>query len=276
MRFSGRGYRNLLLGVLAVLLLGWLLSRLEQAMIYHSAPFSGQTPARWGVPFQDIRLRTPDGEVLHGWWCPRPEPGAPRLLFFHGNAGNREDRLHNLAGLWRAGISVFLFDYRGYGGSSGTPSEAGLTTDGLAAFDWLAGQPPAGPVFLFGRSLGGAVAAAVARQRPAAGLILESTFTSAPEMAARVLPIPGIARLTRSRFDALAAVRAFTGPLLVIHGDRDELVPFAMGRELFRAAATPQKTFRAVPGGSHNDTYVVAGAAYFGWITGFLRGGATP
>jgi hypothetical protein len=261
---------SLLVVLLAGLLLLLLLMLLEPALIYHPTPAGGATPAQWGLPYRAVAIPTADGQTLQAWWLPREEPEAPLLLFFHGNAGNREDRLHNLAGLWRAGIAVLIFDYRGYGGSSGRPSERGLLLDGEAAFDWLRGETGGRPIFFFGRSLGGAVAARVALRRPAAGLILESTFTSVPAMARVAFPLPGIQRLVRTRLDALGAVKTLRVPLLIIHGTADELVPIAMGRRLYEAAPGPDKTFRAVPGGRHNDTYVLAGAAYTGWLRRFM------
>ena len=218
---------------------------------------------------EEIYVQVEENVRVHCRKHPAPKARFT-LLFFHGNAGNREDRLHNLAGLWQAGISVLIFDYRGYGGSTGSPSEPGLVADGLAAFDWLADQVAPAPVVLFGRSLGGAVAAAVAGRRPAKGLILESTFTSARDMAGRVLPLPGVHLIVRARYDALAAVRDLRLPLLVIHGTADEIVPFAMGRRIFESAASPAKQFRQVPGGRHNDTYLVAGDAYYGWLRELL------
>ncbi|MDH5753556.1 MAG: alpha/beta hydrolase, partial [Deltaproteobacteria bacterium] len=205
-----------------------------------------------------------------GWWLPRPEPEAPRLVFFHGNAGTREQRIHNLAGLWRAGISVLIFDYRGYGDSTGRPSEAGLISDGLTAFDWLASRGQ-GPIALFGRSLGGAVAAQVARRRPVAALVLESTFTSVPDMASKVLPFPGIRWLVHTRLNTLEAVKELEKPLLIIHGQSDELIPFVMGQTLYNGSISPQKQFFPVPNGQHNDTYLVAGEKYFQTLSGFLH-----
>ena len=261
----------LITAALAVLVVVWLWFRLEHSMLYHPTPLSGGTPRDFGLPFQELALKTADGETLGAWFCPRPEQEAPVLLFFHGNAGNREDRLHNVAGLWQAGISVLIFDYRGYGESTGRPSEAGLLADGLAAFDWLKDQVRPRGIVLFGRSLGGAVAAQVAGRRPARALILESTFTSAPDMAPRVLPLPGIRLLVRSRYDAMAVVRRLEIPLLVIHGTRDELVPFEMGERLFNGASTARKQFRAVEGGRHNDTYLVPGPDYYRWLGEFLN-----
>ncbi len=262
--------RILLLVVLAVVVIGWLFSLLERAMIYHPTPLVGISPSQWGLPAEEVKISTSDGETLEAWWIPVSGNGGPVLLFFHGNAGNRENRIHNLAGLWRAGISVLIFDYRGYGGSTGSPSEEGLMRDGLAAFDWLNGRLGGRPIVLFGRSLGGAVAAGVAAHRPVRGLILESTFTSVPEMARRVLPLPGIHLVTRSKFDALESVKGLKIPLLVIHGTADELVPFEMGRRIFDAAPGSGKIFRPVRGGHHNDTYDLAGEEYYRWMRNFL------
>jgi hypothetical protein len=262
----------ILLGAFGMLVLG--LRWLEPHLIYFPTGPVERTPADAGMPFQDVTIPTADGETLRAWWIPaagEPAGGtAPVLLFLHGNAGSREHRLHNLQGLYRAGFSVLIFDYRGYAGSTGTPTEAGLYRDGEAAFDWLRGQVGGRPIVLFGRSLGGAVAAHVAGSRPAAGLILESTFTTAREMADRVLPLPGVQHLMRSRYDVLAALGALRLPLLIIHGDADELVPFAMGQRLFEAAAAADKTFHAVRGGRHNDTYFVAGPVYWEWFRAFV------
>jgi len=255
-----------LLAGLLVLGLRWL----EPHLIYFPSGPVRQTPTDAGLAFEDVQLATTDGETLRAWWIPAG-PRAPVLLFCHGNAGSREHRLHNLVGLHRAGIAVLIFDYRGYGGSSGTPSEAGLLRDAEAAYDWLRVEAGGRPIVLFGRSLGGAVAAALAGTRPAAGLVLESTFTSAREMAGRVLPLPGIGRLIRTRFDVRAAVQRLRLPLLVIHGTADEMIPFRMGRDLFEAAASDAKTFRPVPGGRHNDTYDVAGPAYWEWLREFTQ-----
>ena len=265
-----RRARALFFALLGVMVLGWLLSRIEQAMIYHPTRLSGENPSKHGLPSEPVQISTSDGETLEAWWIPHPEDKGPALLFFHGNAGNREDRLHNLVGLWQAGISVLIFDYRGYGGSTGRPTELGLIRDGTAAFDWLRQKVGDRPIALFGRSLGGTVAAEVATRRPAQGLILESTFTSAREMARRVLPLPGIHLVTRSRFDALEAVSQLTIPLLVIHGTADELVPFEMGKRLYEAAPVAKKKFRAVEGGHHNDTYFLAGPQYYETLKAFL------
>lgn len=260
----------------ALLLLVVALRWLEPYLIYFPTGAVQHTPAVLGLEFQAVEIATADGETLQAWWLPAPEAPAqmPALLFFHGNAGSREHRLDNLRGLHRAGIPVLIFDYRGYGGSTGKPGEAGLYRDGAAAHAWLRGEAGGRPIAFFGRSLGAAVAAQVALQAGAdarpAGLILESPFTSARDMASRVLPLPGVRHLAQARFEVEGAVRELRMPLLVIHGERDEIVPFHMGRAVYEAGAAPRKTFHAVPGGHHNDTYLVAGRAYWDWLRDFL------
>jgi hypothetical protein len=251
-----------------VFVLGWLMVRFEAHQLYFPTPLRGEPPAQWGLHAEDVRLTSSDGETLQAWWIPHTAE-SPALLFLHGNAGNREDRLPMLKGLHEAGLSTLILDYRGYGGSTGTPAEQGLIRDGLAAYDWLAAQRPGKPVLLFGESLGGGVAAQVALQRPAAGLILASTFTSVPELAERLFPVPGIRHIVRTQLDTRAALRTLKLPLLIIHGQRDEIVPFDMGETLFREAASADKTFHAVPDGHHNDSYFLAGEEYWKWIGEF-------
>jgi fermentation-respiration switch protein FrsA (DUF1100 family) len=266
---GSRSWRIALALILGGLVLGWLMARFETRQLYFPTPWRGDDPGRWGLPFEEVMLTSEDGETLRAWWIPQRREEAPALLFLHGNAGNREDRLHHLQGLWRAGLSVLIVDYRGYGGSSGTPSEQGLIRDGLAGYDWLAGRRAGRPIVLFGESLGGAVAAQVALRRPAAGLILLSTFTSVPDLAERLFPVPGLRRIVRTRFDTLAALRQLRMPLLIVHGRRDEIVPFDMGETLFREAASAEKFFRPVPDGHHNDTYFLAGGEYWRWVGEF-------
>ena len=266
-----------------VLLLGWLLTRLENALLYHPTVTIRSTPASLGIHHEDVRIPTTDGETLHGWWIPHPQPGAPVLLFFHGNGGNREDRLHNLIGLHQAGLAVLIIDYRGYGGSTGSPAEAGLITDGLSAYDWLTARAPVVPIVFFGRSLGGAVALQVAarilerggdatekKDERLAALILESTFTSIREMVPLAVPFPGATLLARSRFDSLALIPRLKLPLLIIHGEADRLIPFAMGKKLFKAATSDLKQFFPVPDGGHNDTYLRAGPGYYQRLMDFI------
>jgi hypothetical protein len=245
---------------------------MQGVMLFHPAPLSGVDPASLGVTCETVSIKEYDGTTLGAWWCPAADDGRPVLLFLHGNAGNREGRLHNVRGLQEAGIAVLIVDYRGYGESSGIPTESGLIRDALAAYDWLAERVAPRPVAIFGRSLGGVLGALVALERDPAGLILESTFTSLRAITRHVLPVPMLHLLVRSRLDTLSAVRELTLPLMVVHGTDDELVPVAMGRALHAASPVTHKVLHEVPGGQHNDTYLKAGPAYFQWIREFLDG----
>ncbi len=245
-------------------------SALQRKMIFYPAPALVSTPAEAGIPYEDVRIRVPDGPLLHGWMIPCAGARAT-LLFFHGNAGNIGDRVENLKLLHELGLRVLIFDYRGYGLSEGTPSEQGLYQDARAAFDYLRSRNDVDPdrIALFGRSLGGAVAVDLATRVPCWRLILESTFTSLSDMARQVLPLPLIHRLVTERFDSLGKIGGVRVPLLQFHGTQDLTVPFELGRRLFEAAAGP-KEFVPIPGAGHTDTYLVGGTMYREKLRAFL------
>jgi fermentation-respiration switch protein FrsA (DUF1100 family) len=162
-------------------------------------------------------------------------------------------------------VSVLLFDYRGYGRSEGRPEEQGTYRDARAAYRYAVevARVPALDLVLFGESLGAAVAVQVALERPVGALILESAFTSIPDMARAAYPfLPPVGPLIRTRYETIAKVPRLTVPLLVLHGERDGIVPLAQGRRVFAAAGGPKRFF-AVPGAGHNDTYVTGGAPYW-------------
>jgi fermentation-respiration switch protein FrsA (DUF1100 family) len=262
--------RTLLLLVAVAALLWGCRESLERALIYMPVRELAGDPAGYGLRYEEVWFQAEDGVRLHGWWVPGRRP--PALLWSHGNAGNISHRLDNIRQIHdRLGIGVFIFDYRGYGRSEGSPSEAGLYRDARAARQTLArtlGVPDPQVVY-FGRSLGAAVALELALAHPPAGVILESPFLSVPAMANRTLPGAGF--LFASRFDSLARIARLQVPLLVLHGDADEVVPHEHGRRLFEAASEP-KTFYTIPRARHNDTYLVGGAAYWeAWRT-FLEG----
>ena len=198
---------------------------------------------------------------------------APTVLLLHGNAGDVSDRTPLALGLIREGVSVLLLEYRGYGGSEGSPSEEGLHLDALAAHDFLLSQVgDPGEIVVFGRSLGGAVGARLAVDRPTGGLILESAFTSLEAMAGTLYPfVPGFLfwRL-RGRFDTLARVKEVNVPTMVVHGTEDEIVPFRMGKDLMEAAGS-RGEWLAVPGAHHNDVFQLGGTVYFRALSEFIR-----
>ena len=213
------------------------------------------TPVRIGLPFEDIRLTASDGIGLHGWFVPAPQPRGT-VLFLHGNAGNISHRLDSLQMFHRLGYNTLIFDYRGYGNSSGTPTEQGTYRDAEAAWRYLTEQRqvPACRIVLFGESLGGAIAAQLASTRKPAALVIASGFTSVPEMAQHLYPYLPVRWLARIRYDTRAYLRTVTAPVLIAHSPQDEIIPYEHGRALF-AAAHPPKQFLELAGG-HNDGFI--------------------
>ena len=235
---------------------------LLNATLYFPSRTILQTPAEAGLPFDEVQVETEDGERLGAWWIAARRDPVGHVLLCHGNAGNISDRVLHARLLCDAGLDVLLFDYRGYGASTGRPSEEGTYRDARAARAALlarSGVDPARVIYL-GESLGGAVALALALEAPPAGLVLQSTFTSIRAMARAHYPvIPG--RLVPDAYPSLERVRRLACPLLVVHGDRDEIVPLAHGRALFDAAPEP-KDIRVFAGLGHNDLVAGAGPEY--------------
>ncbi|MEK9629355.1 MAG: alpha/beta hydrolase, partial [Nitrospinota bacterium] len=240
------------IGVMAVLfvLYAVLLVGCEKKIIFHPAkyPEGYWNPASMGLMVQDIFFQSADGTKLHGWFVPSPQARAT-LLWFHGNAGNLSHRLDNIQRLRPLNINIFIFDYRGYGKSEGEPDEMGIYADSLAAYDRVLeiDGVTVDSLFLFGRSLGGICAVQTAINKSARGLILESTFTSAADMSRKIIPLIPLGWAIRSKLDAIGKVPQIQLPKLILHGDRDEIVPFDLGKKLFDAAAQP-KTFYTIEG----------------------------
>jgi fermentation-respiration switch protein FrsA (DUF1100 family) len=247
---------------------------LVSRFIYYPDPDWIATPDRLGLEADQVQLAPEPGVELHAWFFRHPAPLAT-LLFCHGNAGNVSHRLENVYHLSRTGFQVLLFDYRGYGHSTGQPSEEGLYRDGMAAWEYLVARSDTAeaPRLIFGRSLGGAVAVELATRVKANGLILESTFTSIRTLARLIFPLP-LPELP-VKYDSLAKIGRISMPLLAIHGDQDELIPFADGQALFEAAPQPKAWF-PIPGAGHNDTYWIGGQAYFQRLATFAANPQIP
>jgi pimeloyl-ACP methyl ester carboxylesterase len=237
------------------------------------------TPDQLGLAYQDVIFRAKDGTGLHGWFIPGgdspgPETRPVTILFMHGVAGNISHRAENAAAL-RANLNahVFLFDYRGYGRSSGEPSEEGTYLDAEAAFEVLCQRDDVDwhRIILFGHSLGGAVAVELAARlgERVCGLIVESSFTSARDVARLMLPIIPESAVPDS-YNSLAKMAQIRVPLLVTHAEEDSLLPLDMGRSLYEGAGDP-KTFYVVPGADHADIYQAGGSAYFDVLRGFAQ-----
>jgi uncharacterized protein len=244
---------------------------LLNALLYFPARRIVQTPAAAGLAFADVTFETEDAERLHAWWVPARGPSVGHVLLAHGNAGNIGDRLPHLALLSAAGFDVLAFDYRGYGRSTGRPSEHGLYRDARAARLALLGQPGVDParVIYLGESLGGGVALALALEHQPAGLILQSAFTSVRDMARLHYPFV-LPALVPDAYPSLKLIPRLRAPLLVLHGDRDDIVPFGHGEALFEAAPDP-KRMHAFAGAGHNDLLASAGAEWARAIADWAR-----
>lgn len=226
---------------------------LEESFIFFPSRYPEGEWSPGDLDFENVQFESADGTRLHGWYVAHDNPRAV-ILFSHGNAGNLSHRANTARVLNElAGATVMLYDYRGYGRSEGRPNERGVVEDARAARSWLAERAGIDPreVVLMGRSLGGAVAVDLA-QDGARGLILESTFTSIPEMAAVHYPWLPFRKLIRNRFDSVEKIGTYQGPLLQSHGDADRIVPLEIGRRLHQAANGP-KQFLVIEGGDHND-----------------------
>jgi fermentation-respiration switch protein FrsA (DUF1100 family) len=261
--------------LLLVLLSGALLI-FEKQLIYFPSRAHDATPAALGLAHEEVRLTAPDGVRLHGWFLPAPDSRFT-VLVCHGNAGNVSHRLDRALLMQpRLRADVLLFDYRGYGASEGAPDEEGTYRDARAAYGWLRDRgAPARRIVLFGESLGSAVALQLGLEVEAAALVLESPFASIPEMARAVYPFLPLWPFVRTRYDNVGKAPRLRLPLLVTHGDRDEVVPFAQGRKVFEAAPEPKRFF-AIAGAGHNDTYFVGGDPYWAEIRAFLDALPSP
>jgi fermentation-respiration switch protein FrsA (DUF1100 family) len=243
----------------------------QPGMVFYPVKQLAATPADWGMSYEDITLTTGDGVRLSAWLI--PSPGARQtLLFLHGNAGNISHRGDSIAIFHRLGLDVLILDYRGYGRSEGTPSETGLDRDARAAWRWLTEERGLEPsdIVVFGRSLGGIVAARLSAAVRPAGLILESTPSSARDAADALFPVLSRIVLLRFDLDAVAAMGRVACPVLVLHSPDDEIIPYRLGRRIFEAAPEP-KRFMELTGG-HNDGFLRSQPAYELALAAFLDG----
>jgi fermentation-respiration switch protein FrsA (DUF1100 family) len=262
--------RTVLIGAVALIALKLLVTWLEPRAVFFPSRGEQQTPERLGIPYQALRLRTSDGVDIAAWQL---EPASPTadIVYFHGNGGNLSIWLPVFATLHSFGYRVLAIDYRGYGLSDGRPSERGIYADAEAAARHAsATRAPNRPLIYWGRSLGGPVAAAAARAVPPDAVILESTF---PDKAS-VLRGNGVMRLLNVfasyKLDTVAHLRGFDKPVLVVHAERDTVIPFALGRDLFERLEAP-KTFVTLKAGDHNDLYEAGHTIYWQPIQAFIE-----
>ena len=252
------------IAVLVYLGLAVLLFAFQHKLLYMPWRAVEMNPSDIRLEYEDVRIDTPDGQTLAGWYIPA-EQADFTVLFCHGNAGNIGHRLDTLAVFHELGLNCLIFGYRGYGDSTGRPTEEGTVIDALAAYRWLIDHKHTSPqsIILFGRSLGGAVATQAAARltdTPPAGLVLESSFTSFVDVGAHFYPWLPVRWFARFTYDTEDTIQAVTCPVIIIHSPDDEMIPYQMGRRLYNAAPEP-KQFAELKG-THNEGFVNNPALY--------------
>lgn len=256
-RYPRRVARLLIFLVIAAAAMKLLVWWLEPRMAFFPFRDVQQTPAAVGISYSDHAITTADGETLHAWWLEHASPRA-QIVYWHGNGGNLSLWMPVLVDLHARGFSVLAVDYRGYGKSTGSPSERGIYEDGTAAvayFDARLRRKKDVPTIYWGRSLGCAVASYTASKRAPSGLVLESPFPDVAFLFRRNPVMRLLSVFSTYRFATADHLQHYAGPLLVVHGDADSIIPFEAGKRVFERAPTKAKTFAVLPGADHNDIY---------------------
>ncbi len=264
----------MLQSLIFILVTTWVLLSLliyfyQPKLIYFPHKEVEATPKLISLDYEELTLTTSDGVELNTWWIPNPNARAT-LLFFHGNAGNISHRLDSIELFYKLGLSILIIDYRGYGKSSGTPSEHGTYIDAETAWTYLTNNKNISPdkIIIFGRSLGGAVAIWLAEKYSSAALIVESGFTSIADIGKHYYPYLPTSLLARIKYPSKNRMSKINSPVLIIHSPNDEIIPYEHGQQLFKAANKP-KTFLDISGG-HNDGFITSGDKYINGIDHFI------
>jgi len=269
-------FNKLMLRIIIYIILGIALTFIYVKSLEHRNlffPFKeiDHTPQAMGLSYEDIYFITQDNKKINGWFIPSGDKAGHTLLFFHGNGGNISHRLDKIKIFHDLGLNVFIIDYRGYGKSEGSPSEAGLYLDAKASYSFLIDKLKIKPhsIILYGESLGGAVALELATQVDASAVITEETFSSMRDIAKDIYPfLPSF--FVSDKFNSLSKIRKLSIPKLIIHSKDDEMIPFRHAQKLYDAAEEP-KTL-AVIDGSHNSAFLDSGKDYKNHILEFIKG----
>ena len=242
----------------------------QSQLVYFPSRRIEITPEQAGLNFEDLYFTAEDGTSLNAWYIPA-ESTRTTILFCHGNAGNISNRLESIEQFHRLGLNVFIFDYRGYGQSKGSPDEEGTYQDAFAAWQYLIERKDLQPneIIIFGRSLGGAVATWLATQTEPLGLIIESSFTSIPNLASKVYPFIPVRLLSRFQYNSEENIKRIKAPVLVVHSRDDDIIPFDHGKSLFARASEPKRFLEI--NGLHNDGYLISENDYLSGIAAFMR-----
>ena len=242
---------------------------MQGRMIFYPTRRLITDPGAIGLDYDSVTPVTGDNVKLHGWFIPAPEEKGV-LLFFHGNAGNISHRLDSLRMFHDLGLSALIIDYRGYGRSQGSISESGTYLDGEAAWNYLTVERKIPPqrIVVFGRSLGAAIAAYIASRKKPGALIIESAFTSIPEMGAKMYPYIPVKLLSRYQYNTRKFLQGVSSPVLVIHSPYDGIIPFENGVQLYESAREPKKFLKIR--GDHNEGFLASGRIYTDGIREFI------
>jgi fermentation-respiration switch protein FrsA (DUF1100 family) len=266
----------LLIGLLIAYVLLLLLARIFERRLIFFPDYEGRLAGDWhpkGLPIEDVWFRSPDGMKLHAWWIRNPRADFT-FIAFHGNAGNITNRAEVYRFLWELPVNILAVEYRGYGRSEGTPSEAGLYLDAQAACDYLVHERgiPASQLVAFGQSLGTAVAVDLATRRPLAGIVLEAPFPSVRAVANRVFPfLPGLGLVAKSKFNTGDKLARPHPPVLITQCSQDPVIAPALGQEVYRLAVEP-KSFLHLDGFCHEEASLVAPKVYREHLSAFIKG----
>jgi len=241
--------------------LGLILYFMQPQFLYSPVREVPYTPDELGLDFEDVVFQSEDGLKLNGWYVPA-ENSKLTVLFCHGNGGNMMHRLDSINILYNLGLNCFIFDYRGYGKSDGKPSEEGTYLDARAAYEWLTDVKKVSPnnIIIFGRSLGGTIAAQLVSKVEAKSLIVESAFTSYTDIGKKFYPYMPVRWFARFSYNTIDYIKAVHCPVMIIHSRNDEVVPFEFGLELYETSNEPNKFVEIF--GSHNDGFLVSSETY--------------
>ena len=258
----GKGSMKLLIAVVLILVLGKIfIAHMEQKSLYYPSRTMAETPDALHIDYENIEITTPDGTKLHAWFVRHPQ-AKTTVLFCHGNAGNISHRLFRIKFFHNLQANVLLWDYRGYGKSTGRPSEKGLYQDVLAVCDYLitAKNIPVESIIAYGKSLGCAVVTELSRHREIGYLVLESPFISVTQIAQEMIPWLPMKYIIRQKYDNVGKLAVSAVPKLILHGRYDEIIDYHHAEMLHQQAAGP-KTFLSFDGG-HNDIIYVTSQEY--------------
>ncbi|MHC4123172.1 MAG: alpha/beta hydrolase [Planctomycetota bacterium] len=247
--------------VIAYSALGWSLYFMQRNFLYRPLREVIYTPEELGLSFENVILKTPDVLEINGWYIPAKHADYT-ILFCHGNGGNMMHRLDSINIFYNLGFNCFIFDYRGYGNSQGKPTEEGTYIDAQTAYNWLVNEKGISPsnIIIFGRSLGGTVAAHLAGKVEAMCLVIESAFTSYVDIGKKFYPYMPVRWFARFSYNTLEYIKKVHCPLMVIHSRNDEVIPFEFGLELYETSNQPNELVEIC--GSHNDGFLVSSEIY--------------